>query len=79
MFAAQHERLLVQRMSLQLLNANPPILPRCFCDTEAGESLMEKWSDMKGKGGKEVVARKRNDSALSFLQAGICVCRSKSV
>lgn len=79
-FAAQHERLLVEKMSPQLLSANPPILPKEeFCDTDAGEPLMKKWSDMKEKGGKKVTARKRNDSALVFLRAGICVCRSKSV
>lgn len=70
---AQHKRLLVEKMSLQLLRANPPILPKCFCDTDAGEPPMKKWSDMKGKGGKKVAARKRNDSALVFEGWHLCL------
>lgn len=51
-FVAQHERLLVEKTSLQLLSANPPIPPKCCCDTDAGEPLMKKWSDMRGRGAK---------------------------
>lgn len=72
-FVAQHERLLAEKMSLQLLSANPLILAKCCCDAHAGQPLMKKWSDMKGKGGKKVAARKRNDSAPVFAGWHLCL------
>ena len=72
-FVAQHERLLAEKMSLQLLSTNPPILLKCFCDTDAGEPLMKKWTDVKRKGGKKVAVRKRNDSALVFEGWHLCL------
>lgn len=34
---------------------------------------MEKWADMRGRGGKKVTTRKRNDSALVFVGWHLCL------
>lgn len=72
-FVAQQERLLAEKMSLQLLSTNPPILPKCFCDTDAGEPLVKRWTDVKRKDGKKVAAGKSNDSALVFAGWHLCL------